>query len=87
VKQAAREAGYTSCSAFVAMFRRVLGLPPKKYADGRSGEISRSSGCMDLGTRHSSRPFSEINLASFAILLMYASLGCALWLLRKVSRP
>ena len=32
VKTAAHEAGYRSCSAFIAMFRRALGVSPTQYA-------------------------------------------------------
>ena len=32
VKTAARDAGYRSCSAFIAMFRRALGVSPTHYA-------------------------------------------------------
>jgi AraC-like DNA-binding protein len=31
IKSVAREAGYRSCSAFSAMFRRVLGVPPTRH--------------------------------------------------------
>jgi AraC-like DNA-binding protein len=31
IKKVAREAGYASCSAFSAMFRRALGVPPTRY--------------------------------------------------------
>ena len=38
VSAAALESGYTSASAFIAMFRRELGTTPRRYLGKESGD-------------------------------------------------
>jgi AraC-like DNA-binding protein len=38
VASAALEAGYRSASAFIAMFRRELGMTPKRYLGGGAAD-------------------------------------------------
>jgi len=43
IKQAARDAGYDSSSAFTAMFRRVLGTTPTRYLEAVSHHVVQDS--------------------------------------------
>lgn len=53
IKRTARDAGYASCSAFSAMFHRVLGIPPTQHL--RTPPMARVS-ASDPGGRARSAP-------------------------------
>ena len=42
ISHAALEAGYSTPSAFIAMFRKALGTTPRRYFENLSGEESDS---------------------------------------------